>query len=89
LRLDRLGAARDSGASKHRFSDEQGYDEGSVEWVELPPEFRPQQGLFVAQVVGESMNRRIPKVRGAYLGKSEEARDRAKSLWRNIARLAT
>lgn len=43
-----------------RFSGEQGYDEGSVEWVELPPEFRPQEGLFVAQVVGESMNRRIP-----------------------------
>lgn len=30
------------------------------DWVELPEAFRPQAGLFVAQVVGESMNRRIP-----------------------------
>jgi phage repressor protein C with HTH and peptisase S24 domain len=30
------------------------------EWVELPDAFRPQRGMFVAQVVGESMNRRIP-----------------------------
>lgn len=29
-------------------------------WVELPDSFRPQPGLFVTQVVGESMNRRIP-----------------------------
>ena len=32
-----------------------------VEWVELQDSvFRPQRGLFVSQVVGESMNRRIP-----------------------------
>lgn len=30
------------------------------DWVELPDAFRPQPGLFVARVVGESMNRRIP-----------------------------
>ena len=30
------------------------------EWVELPDAFRPRRGLFVTQVVGESMNRRIP-----------------------------
>jgi DUF2075 family protein len=30
------------------------------DWVELPDTFRPQIGLFVAQVIGESMNRRIP-----------------------------
>jgi len=29
-------------------------------WVELPDEFRPQRNLFVARIVGESMNRRIP-----------------------------
>jgi hypothetical protein len=29
-------------------------------WIELPEVFRPQRGLFVAQVIGESMNRRIP-----------------------------
>ncbi|MBJ6727182.1 DNA/RNA helicase domain-containing protein [Geomesophilobacter sediminis] len=40
------------------FSDEQQLD--GCEWVELPEVFRPQKGLFVAQVVGESMNRRIP-----------------------------
>ena len=40
------------------FSGEQQTDD--CEWVELPEEFRPRKGLFVAQVVGESMNRRIP-----------------------------
>jgi DUF2075 family protein len=40
------------------FSDEQQMD--GCDWVELPEEFRPRKGLFVAQVVGESMNRRIP-----------------------------
>lgn len=29
-------------------------------WVELPDAFRPRRGLFVARVVGESMNRQIP-----------------------------
>lgn len=53
-----------------RFSDEQQVAEvaqGSelqhpedYEWAELPSVFRPQQGFFIAQVVGESMNRRIP-----------------------------
>jgi DUF2075 family protein/DNA replication protein DnaC len=40
------------------FSNEQvveGHD-----WVAVPAEIRIQEGLFVAQVVGESMNRRIP-----------------------------
>ncbi len=41
-----------------QFSEEQQVED--VEWVELPDAFRPQAGLFVAQVVGESMNRRIP-----------------------------
>ncbi len=40
------------------FSDEQQLED--CEWVELPDEFLPRKGLFVAQVVGESMNRRIP-----------------------------
>ena len=40
------------------FSNEQQMD--GCDWVELPEEFRPRKGLFVAQVVGESMNRRIP-----------------------------
>jgi DUF2075 family protein len=53
-----------------KFSDEQQVTElyeglsGQVisdnEWVELPDAFRHRRGLFVAQVVGESMNRRIP-----------------------------
>jgi type I restriction enzyme R subunit len=30
------------------------------EWAELPDYFRPRSGMFVAQIVGESMNRRIP-----------------------------
>jgi uncharacterized protein len=40
------------------FSNEQVIEEH--DWVELPPEFRVQDGLFVTQVIGESMNRRIP-----------------------------
>lgn len=40
------------------FSEEQQISE--VDWVELPDAFRPQSDLFVTQVVGESMNRRIP-----------------------------
>jgi DUF2075 family protein len=52
-----------------RFSDEQQIkdvlqeqieDMIDIDWVELPDAFRPQRGLFIAQVVGESMNRRIP-----------------------------
>jgi hypothetical protein len=35
-------------------------EEGATDWVTLPDWVRPQPGLFVAQVVGESMNRRIP-----------------------------
>jgi hypothetical protein len=42
------------------FSNVQAIDQDEVEWVELPAYFRPQPGIFVAQVVGESMNRRIP-----------------------------
>ena len=40
------------------FSEEQQI--GDIEWIELPDVFRPNKDLFVAQVVGESMNRRIP-----------------------------
>ena len=42
------------------FSEMQSFDSHETAWVELPDIFRPQVGLFVAQVVGESMNRRIP-----------------------------
>lgn len=57
-------------AAAGRFSDTQEIDEVAqgdevrrpedFQWVELPEEFRPRRGLFVARVVGESMNRRIP-----------------------------
>ncbi len=40
------------------FSEHQQVDE--VDWVVLPDSFRPQPGHFVARVVGESMNKRIP-----------------------------
>jgi len=53
-----------------RFSDEQQVTEVAqgaelqrpedFEWAELTNVFSPQKGLFIAQVVGESMNRRIP-----------------------------
>jgi uncharacterized protein len=43
------------------FSDFQSFEkDGASEWVALPDWIRPQPGLFVAQVIGESMNRRIP-----------------------------
>lgn len=35
-------------------------DVGQYQWVELPDSFRIRPGLFVAKVVGESMNKRIP-----------------------------
>jgi uncharacterized protein len=42
------------------FSDPQGIDAHAFDWVEVPEWIHPQPGMFVAQVVGESMNRRIP-----------------------------
>jgi uncharacterized protein len=42
------------------FSDPQALEHQADEWVALPDWISPQPGLFVAQVVGESMNRRIP-----------------------------
>lgn len=42
------------------FGNTQEFDADAVQWVELPDIYRPQPGMFVAQVVGESMNRRIP-----------------------------
>ena len=57
-------------AAAGRFSDEQQIKEwmnrqgdeeiAEFDWIELPDPFRHRKGLFVAQVVGESMNRRIP-----------------------------
>ncbi|GAA4406669.1 DNA/RNA helicase domain-containing protein [Quisquiliibacterium transsilvanicum] len=41
-------------------SDAQVLDHAADDWVALPDWVRPQPGLFVARVVGESMNRRIP-----------------------------
>lgn len=40
------------------FSEPQNLDD--CEWVELPAYLKASEGMFVAQVVGESMNRRIP-----------------------------
>lgn len=42
------------------FSDTQSIEDGAQAWVALPDWVQTQAGLFVAQVVGESMNRRIP-----------------------------
>ena len=60
----------DLAAAAGRFSDEQTVEEVSqkdeiehpekFQWVKLPEGMRPQRGGFVARVVGESMNRRIP-----------------------------
>jgi len=45
-------------AAAGKFSAEQQFE--VCEWVRLPEPFEHKQGYFVAQVVGESMNRRIP-----------------------------
>lgn len=42
------------------FSDVQALEINDGPWAALPDWVRPQPGLFLAQVVGESMNRRIP-----------------------------
>lgn len=42
------------------FSGPQAIDVLDLDWAELPEWIRAQPGYFVAQVVGESMNRRIP-----------------------------
>lgn len=42
------------------FSVPQALEDGATQWVELPNWIRPHPDLFIAQVVGESMNRRIP-----------------------------
>ncbi len=41
------------------FSEGQYFDEDAIEWVELLGPYKPAAGYFVAQVIGESMNRRI------------------------------
>ena len=46
------------------FSTSQSLDVEADDWVEVPDWVHLQPGLFVAQVIGESMNRRIPN--GAY-----------------------
>jgi len=42
------------------FSGEQPLLDDQIEWVELPDTFKMGPSIFVAQVIGESMNRRIP-----------------------------
>lgn len=42
------------------FSDAQSLEDDAIEWIALPDHIRIRPGMFVAQVVGESMNRRIP-----------------------------
>ncbi len=42
------------------FSDPQALEAGAEDWVALPDRISAKPGMFVAQVIGESMNRRIP-----------------------------
>jgi len=39
------------------FSSAQFKDQDHDEWAIIPSRFRPREGMFVAQIVGESMNR--------------------------------
>lgn len=41
------------------FSDPQSLEEDAVEWAALPDHVRLRPGMFIARIVGESMNRRI------------------------------
>jgi len=47
-------------AAAGAFSEAQQVDGDAWQWVTLEGRTKPAPGLFVAQVVGESMNRRIP-----------------------------
>jgi uncharacterized protein len=58
--LDLKVAAGQFGESQLGGEARDGADIDHDEWAELPTEFRPAIGMFVAQVLGESMNRRIP-----------------------------
>jgi DUF2075 family protein/SOS-response transcriptional repressor LexA len=42
------------------FGQAGGFDPSEARWVEPPEWVKPAEGLFVARVVGESMNRRVP-----------------------------
>jgi len=42
------------------FGQNYSLEEAAAEWVEVPDWVRLQPSMFVAQVIGESMNRRIP-----------------------------
>jgi DUF2075 family protein len=53
----RFSGTQESGAASQ---DEEQHHPEDFEWAELPEEFRPRRGLFLARVIGESMNRRIP-----------------------------
>lgn len=54
------------------FSDAQALEMDAVEWVALPDHIRIAPGYFVAQVHGESMNRRVPN--GAWVVFSTDVR---------------
>lgn len=42
------------------FGDIYGINDDDVTWVKIPDGVKPKSGMFIAQVVGESMNRKIP-----------------------------
>ncbi|HSC47978.1 MAG TPA: DNA/RNA helicase domain-containing protein, partial [Gammaproteobacteria bacterium] len=42
------------------FSESSAGDPDEIAWAEIPDVFRVQSGMFIAQVVGDSMNRVIP-----------------------------
>jgi phage repressor protein C with HTH and peptisase S24 domain len=57
----KVAAGRFSGEQQaHEVPGNQTFDAHEFDWVELPRGRKPARDLFVAQVVGESMNRRIP-----------------------------
>ncbi|MGH8616915.1 MAG: DNA/RNA helicase domain-containing protein [Burkholderiales bacterium] len=54
------------------FSNFQYLEDAAEEWVAPPDWIRPKRGMFIAQVVGESMNRRIPNGAWCLFGAAPE-----------------
>ncbi|HWZ04343.1 MAG TPA: DNA/RNA helicase domain-containing protein, partial [Mucilaginibacter sp.] len=47
-------------AAAGSFSELQDVNPDEVEWVELPPRYKPSKDLFACTIIGESMNKVIP-----------------------------
>lgn len=60
MKVERAVAVDSLKVAAGAFSAAQSLEDEADHWVQLPEGFAAAPGLFVAQVIGESMNRRIP-----------------------------